>query len=343
MIRIQGEKIRYVLLDIIKFLMSLIIVIYHYNYICRNYENPYMFHGGYLAVEVFFIISGFLFFFLEVEISNVKEKSIVRCMKHKVAGLYPAYVFSLITAFGIDIVRKISDMDIIDYIKSGIRFAGDALMIGEWGIPKMKVTYNIVTWYISAMLLAFIIWLVILKFTRSNIYIYILIPLILYGYIAYSSGNLRVHGNRTFFLVTDGVLRGIAGIGAGFLAFYLYKILSNRNITFRKMVFYISFISTLLILFLAGGTFADFLIIPSAMVMVASAAALPAYSGKGADISGYLGKFSYFVYLNHWIVLTVMQYVLKEYSLWLYLLVTLLYSFVFMKVIMFLVKNAKRK
>lgn len=52
-------KGRYLVLDLLKFMLAIIIVVYHYNYFNLKWENNFMFRGGYLAVDIFFIISGF--------------------------------------------------------------------------------------------------------------------------------------------------------------------------------------------------------------------------------------------------------------------------------------------
>lgn len=342
---VSNHKARFVYLDNIKFFMSLIIVIYHYNYFCRNHENPYMFKGGYLAVEVFFVISGFLFCLFEIDSKEMREKSIIHCMKHKVAGLFPAYAVSLIVSFGINIAPKIKDMNLKEFLKSCFWFAGDVLMIGEWGIPKIKPVYNIITWYISAMLLAFIFWLILFKIINKKYYLVMttLITVLIYGYLAFYAGNLHVHGNRTHFLLMDGALRGIAGIGAGCLACRLYKQLKDVKSIYRQMTAWISFAGTVAVLFLAKDAVTDFIIIPLAIFMVAGASALTAENGQVVRMSAFMGKFSYFVYLNHLIVLNVMKYVLKEYSIFLYLCIVLLYSLVNMGLINLMKNKIKKK
>lgn len=340
------DKKRFVYLDIIKFLMSLIIVIYHYNYFCMDNSSLYLFRGGYLAVEVFFVISGFLFYRFEIESKDryIGGKRIFSCMKHKVAGLYPAYIFSLLTAFGIDIAAKINNMTVTDFLKSCFRFGSDALLIGEWGIPKIKQTYNIVTWYISAMLFACIVWLLLFKYIKvRSSYMILTLTILLYGYLGLQAGNLHVHGNRTYILLTDGALRGIAGMGAGFLAYYLYKKLGSLNAVYIKMIYFISFAGTVLVLFLAKDSYTDFVMIPCAMLLAASASTLSSDNEKISKAAAFLGKFSYFIYLNHLIVLDIMKHIMKEYSVLLYCCIVLLYSYLIMNVVNILVKKVKRK
>lgn len=344
--KVVVDKKRFVYLDIIKFLMSIIIVIYHYNYFCMNRSNLYMFKGGYLAVEVFFVISGFLFYRFEIESEDkyIGKKRIFCCMKHKVTGLYPAYFFSLITAFGIDIAAKLNNMTGTDFLKSCFRFGSDALLIGEWGFPNIKQTYNIVTWYISAMLFACIVWLFLFKFIKMKpSYVILILTILIYGYLGLEAGNLHVHGNRTHILLTDGALRGIAGMGAGFLAFYLYKALGSVNVIYLKMIFFISFAGTVLVLFLAEDSFADFVMIPCAMFLVASASTLSVDNEKIINAAALLGKLSYFIYLNHLIVLDIMKHITKEYSVLLYCCIVLLYSYLIMNVIKILVNKIKSK
>lgn len=338
------DKNRFAYLDIIKFLMSIMIVLFHYNYFCMNYSNGYMVKGGYLAVEAFFVISGFLFYHSEVESGRYEIKTILGGIKHKLTGLYPAYLFSLMAAFGIDIAVNINNMTGTDFLRRCFRFCSDTLLIGEWGFPGIRQTYNIVTWYISALLFAYIVLLLLFKFFHNkekHPYIILIVTFLIYGYLGLEAGNLHVHGNRTHILLMDGALRGIAGMGAGILAFHLYKVLGSVNIIYRKMIFFISLAGTTLVLFLAKDSLVDFVMIPCAMLLVASAATFSA--DKKLKCVSFLGKFSYFIYLNHLIVLDIMKRIMKEYSVLLYCCMVLLSSYFIMKIIEFLVNRIKSK
>lgn len=336
---------RYAVLDIIKFLMAIVIIIYHYNYFVLDYKSQYLFKGGYLAVEIFFIISGFLFFLLEIDKKDLKKKSIVKCIKHKVTGLYPPYAFSLCVAFFISIVGTIKNLTLISSIKSVIYFIGDSLLISEWGIPKIIPTYNIITWYISAMILAFIIWLIIFKLVNKKFYFFItlLVTTILYIYIWFLSNNLHDHGHRTHILLTDGVLRAISGIGSGFISFYLYKLIKQIRPAITYLLFAFFGIGVFSILFFTKDSPTDFIIIPCAIIFIASAANFSILNQRFLYVSSVLGSFSYYIYLNHLIILNVMQHMFTGVSIYLYIPVVIIISALIMIVIKYILNKLRNR
>lgn len=80
---------RYIFIDIVKFIYVILIAVFHF---CLFYNQPG--RGGYIAVELFFMISGFL---LANSFEMTQKKGDKICslylIKHKLWDYYPHYLF----------------------------------------------------------------------------------------------------------------------------------------------------------------------------------------------------------------------------------------------------------
>jgi len=90
------RKERNIYIDFLKLYMSVIIILYHYNYFKLGWTNPYLFRGGYLCVDVFFMISGFYF----IKSFDKKESRgsiyILKEIGKRMKRLYPQYFIALL-------------------------------------------------------------------------------------------------------------------------------------------------------------------------------------------------------------------------------------------------------
>ena len=80
-------------LDILKFILSIIILIYHYN---LYVFGKITFKGGYLCVELFFLITGY---FLILSASNKDKINVLETVIKKIRNLYLPYVMMLVLMF----------------------------------------------------------------------------------------------------------------------------------------------------------------------------------------------------------------------------------------------------
>lgn len=196
-------------IDYLKFLFSIVIFLYHYDLI---------FCGGYIVVEGFFMISGYLMF------CSLKKRgeqddlpdSTARFVWHKYQALFLPLFFSALSGLLI--------YDLLVYPST----LKDTL----WGIPLL--TFEIfplqcagfearyttgVSWYLSAMLLAMAILHPLFKKDPKRA-AYTLCPplsLLLYGFLNMSCGHIALSAQWILEIFNAGILRAMAGISLGFL------------------------------------------------------------------------------------------------------------------------------
>ena len=141
----NGNKSYCPLLDVTKLIFSLVIVVYHYNYFVLNWQNEKMFGGGYLSVEVFFVISGFL---LGKSICKQQKIEVIPLTVNKAKKVWLPYAIALTTLF-IALFRTCTDL-----IGLIFQFIKELLMVQEIIPFYTNNEINGPTWYISAMLVA---------------------------------------------------------------------------------------------------------------------------------------------------------------------------------------------
>lgn len=217
-------------LDLLKFIFSIIIVVHHS---CSMFNGVhYFFQYGSLAVEFFFIVSGYLF---AVSVMKKKEPYDVTKIGSETASMifkkiYGLWFFFIFAA----VLRLIADMLQFGFYKiiKGALFP--TLLINMFfgnmsGIP----TYDpiVPTWYISAMLIAMAVLYPIFR-KNKDLFISLLAPLIaflLYGIMMHKDGHLTAP-THWFGFMYKGVLRAFAGITLGCFAYRISEKMKTNPI-----------------------------------------------------------------------------------------------------------------
>lgn len=143
-IMVTGNSYNYAL-NAVKLMMAVIIVIYHHNLHRLGWDSDFFLRGGYLCVDAFFVISGFLV--ARMILSMPHDTSFLSWLKRRMKSIYPCYIVALFFAFAVgSYFVGLPDMrGIVSLLK-------EILMIHEWGIIPGSKYYNSATWYISAMM-----------------------------------------------------------------------------------------------------------------------------------------------------------------------------------------------
>ena len=200
-------------IDVIKFFLSIVILLYHWGL---------GFGGGYLAVEGFFMISGFLMLrSLCKRQAQDGPDGTARFLLRKYGALFLPLLFSALLGFWI-YESLIEQRTLLEMAKNLPLLLYEIFPMQVAGLPAMHTTG--VSWYVSAMLLAMAILHPLAKRDprRFSFTVAPLIALLGYGLIAVGCGQLDAPNTRLLSgLVSSGLVRALAGISAGGLLFAL--------------------------------------------------------------------------------------------------------------------------
>ena len=195
--------------DYLKFLFSLIIFMYHYGL---------GFFGGYIVVEGFFMISGYLMFCSMKKRRETDDlpDSTARFVWNKYRALFLPLFFSAISGLLIyDLI--IFSPTLKDTLRSLPLLIFEIFPLQCAGFQARYTTG--VSWYLSAMFLAMAILHPLFKKDPKRA-AYTLCPptvLLLYGFLNMSNGHIALSAQWILEIFNAGILRAMAGISLGFL------------------------------------------------------------------------------------------------------------------------------
>lgn len=195
-----------------RFIFTCVVCLLHFETSYWGGEQ-YIFASGYLGVEFFFILSGFLM----MRHARHHNDTAIKYILDRIKRFYP----SLIIAYSILIINLIiqDNWNVIKIIKEIFAHIWEFLLLTSIGITWEF--WNFATWYISALLIAsyFIYWLIkkdekrFAEFTAP-----LLIFLIYFWYAIQGKGlDYHVHWER---ICTSAISRAVGGISIGCISYY---------------------------------------------------------------------------------------------------------------------------
>lgn len=212
-------------IDIYRLIFAIIIFIYHSHKFLPEGQNL-LFRKGYLAVEFFFIVSGY--FFAE-SVEKNREESTVKFMYRKVKAIFPYYIMAFIIAFVLrQIILEATPGEIVKNMLMGMQEAGFLQMFGI----KTQRIYNGVTWYISSMFIAMAVLHPIAK--RCGEYYSAIGAFILsmagYAVICQENHTLEIADKWFAGITYMGNIRAIAGISMGVACHSVVKAVNSLKL-----------------------------------------------------------------------------------------------------------------
>ena len=287
--------------DILKFICAIIIAcIYHYQ---NDFPNVTLFDNvpfinklsiyGYMLVELFFIISGFLF--LVSYFNKIKEKDL--SIKTFLKKRYIRLIFvGAITTFVMFLLQQSYYMLNGDFWIWGNNDLGNLLLqligVQYWLEPGI-VSLNNAVWYISVLLLCYIVFFYISKLVvkKKNIFIFLL-PIV--AALIVQKCNLNIP------ILNYNVTRGIISFGIGVFIGCLSKNLNNRKfITIFSLVSL--FVIGMLYIFLGDQVVGNLLLLLTFIIYPLLILSLISIDNKlefiNTKFTKYLGNLSFGIYL----------------------------------------------
>lgn len=223
-------------LDFWKFVFTVVILLFHSHKLICSDGNPNLLIKGYVGVEFFFMVSGYL---MMSGIIRNQQKGITvshwQFILNKIKALFPGILF----AFAVNFIvwNGFCEPKDIKHSLLALLYALPELMFFRYsGIRFATHFYNGPTWYISAMLLAMFVIYPIAKRYKEKFGLY-LAPIISVSFFAWES-----HGTANLNLthewlkyINGGLTRGIAGICAGVFIYYASEFLKNNARQINKI------------------------------------------------------------------------------------------------------------
>lgn len=326
----------------------LLLHFYHAGFMYKKHDDL-PFAGGAIAVEFFFILSGYLFAksYEKYSMESGEQSTTLAFFKSKLKRLYPHYLYSFFVYF------MIFNFAILDV---NFKRIGKNFLNSIWEILAAPMTgigdfvYNGATWYISASLIVFLVFHRCMKINK-DIFIKLIIPImicLIYGYLYQEIGWLGSWKTYNF-LFRNGLVRAFAGIGLGVLLYYVVEKLKCWKPTcFMRTVFTILevvvYAVSLLFGYLRGNDKFDFILLLCFVIGIGISFGNISFTNTifGGRFIQYLGKLSFPMYLNHWLIMRLMAFRFSENTslliVFLYLGIVIIYSVFTLKLVNFISK-----
>lgn len=304
-------------IELLRFCFALAIIGHHISKIYP--QVPYI--GGYLGVDFFFMISGG---FLAKNVKKLETNCISESMSTTLSAsnnyllkrfmsILPYFFISTLIGY---FVRIISTGNAI----SPLYLFNDFFLLIEYGFDAPSGTGT--TWYLSAM---FISLFVLYPIIRRYYYFYVkyfgmFVSLIIYGTFIHTDGYVGYSNQFLFGFFSAGVLRAIAGMTMGAVAFELAKKLNRFKSVRVKTLFTILGFG----LYLSEFYFmhCDNRALDQIEIFIIFFAIIISFSGNhllsgllNNKLSYYLGRFSMVLFMNHFYWINFMDSIIKKFSI----------------------------
>lgn len=292
---------RFEALDALRGLAAITIAIFHFS------DN----WSGYLAVDFFLVLSGFVlshsYLYSSTEIKPIEFIS------HRLSRLYPLHFFTLI---GYILTFYLINNALPNY-KDGtlFTFIQNLTLTQNVGLNPSEGTYNSPSWSISVEFwvnIAFILF--ISKHTKNSTLFFISFVGLLVIYV--NTGHLDTYSKNYYSFVNSGLLRGLSSFLLGVITYRIYLYYKNSD-RIKKYTTHLEIVSILVVcmcMFVRQDKHSelDFCAPFFFMVLVAIFALEQGFFSQRIRLLRYLGDISYSVYLNQIIILKLTKYFINK-------------------------------
>lgn len=295
--------------ELLRIFLTLTVCLHHF----RMYSNALPYGGGYVAVDCFFIISGF---YLAKHVMGNGSENIENALQYiiqRYIRLFPEYFI----AFSISLICR--------FIMNGVLpgnwmgYVKEMLMIEFWCLDSSE-RVNPPDWYCGYLLLASVIVFIYMKQIRKYkmpIYITGIMTTALYVYLACYSSHINLYPQYRIG-ISIAIFRALAGLLMGCLIYLLNYVRCNDSNHEKSKFLYILMVPlgialSYILLWENRLPYIDYAAIFFFALLFSFAVNMKRkkYNIYFEGVITYLGKMCFTVYLNHYIV----AYVFAKYSL----------------------------
>jgi peptidoglycan/LPS O-acetylase OafA/YrhL len=256
---------------------------------------------GYLGVDIFFALSGFVISYVYYQAARNKTLSWRGFVWKRLARLYPVHLVTFLALVGYCVVRQMLHLEMTDSDRfSGFGAMLNLLLLNSFGLDA-RGSWNVPAWSISAEFFAYVVIFPLLcrlwrtKNSRILVVFVAAAGMFWVSHLAAAKGSFSLSHDYGF-------VRIIPSFTLGFL---LYQFLHHKG--FKVPYSGLAFCAAVL-------GFAMLLFVPESYLILAVPLAILLLYGliqPGKILTGifsnrsmvYLGRISYSLYMTHWILL----------------------------------------
>ncbi|MEZ6011356.1 MAG: acyltransferase [Hyphomonas sp.] len=280
-----------------------------------------------LAVEAFFIISGFILLMRYADEVHCGAMKLREFAERRIYRLFPLHAFCLLlllgfyfTAYLITPHQGVSFTESFPVVDDGRRygegiwynFFTDFFLLNGIGTHHLDATWNYPSWTISSELWVGILFAFLYRLPkRGLVLISACVVGAAYAILFHGERGLAGHSRASEIYLDVGLLRTLAGFSLGtLLAIYLERVPRNRLLL--DAVSLAALVPLLMIFVDAPRATYDFAAIPLLTIIVGASIIETSTLARmlSLRVFEFLGKISYSVYLNHVLVIGVLQFTL---------------------------------
>ena len=145
-------------LDLLRFCLSITIVLYHYQHFIKVPPNTllrFFYANGIFAVYIFWALAGAVLTHVYLD----KKFNFTLFFVHRFARLYPLHFLTLILVGSLQILNKLMNREFEIYTNNSVNtFILNLLFIPSLGIDKGGDSFNAVIWSVSLEIFAYLIF-----------------------------------------------------------------------------------------------------------------------------------------------------------------------------------------
>jgi peptidoglycan/LPS O-acetylase OafA/YrhL len=279
---------RYQGLDGLRGIAALSIAVFHF------YGN----WGGYLAVDLFLILSGFVL----AHRHRVRQESPAEFIVARIARLYPLHIVTMCLFLLVAIVTGLEDPlyhgDLFSVVLQQLTLTHNI------GLNPGGLNFNYPSWSVSVEFWINVVFIMTLVYVRK-VY-WLLIPAAI-GFLSilFQVSHLNVHYQNLFGVLNLGLLRGVAFFFVGVVLYREHEKRERPTDIVLDLVSVFAMISVAIVVFIRPDVqfVSDFLVMPLFILLIYS---VSYDTGRVASVLARLsplGEISYSIYLNQILVL----------------------------------------
>ena len=326
-------------ISILKLIFSVIVVLYHYYY-GIGAMGLFPFRKGYLGVEFFFIVSGFLMM-KKIDTTDIGAK---RYTINKAKRIYPHFIIALTMMFLLRLVGIISKegFAVKNIALNFIRYILEALFLVEIRLPFNDRLLG-QAWYISAMVIVgFFMFYILRRAGKQLVWLLFLLSgvFIFMSFKQYGDFHLNFQYLNIYkgFGLYYGLIRGFCGMSMGCTAYVLagkLKTVSGAKALALKIADLAVLIAILMIICIGTIPDMDYVVIALIFVLVTLTFAKQSFFANIYDCINIrkIEEFSLAIYMYYIIVVVTQLSYLKIHNIYLYFALTMLLSVIMIFVV----------